>query len=143
MLPINFIRESNRIEGIHRDPTEEELEEYSRFMRLDKITVEDLEKFVSVYQPNARLRDQYGLNVRIGPYYPPKGCPEIRENLKTILANIEHGGAEAYQTHIVYENLHPFTDGNGRSGRMLWLWQMRHAPLGFLHTFYYQTLDAS
>jgi len=25
---------------------------------------------------------------------------------------------------------------------MLWLWMMQEAPLGFLHTFYYQTLDA-
>ena len=39
---------------------------------------------------------------------------------------------------------HPFTDGNGRSGRALWLWQMNnHAPFGFLHTFYYQTLENS
>jgi Fic family protein len=37
-------------------------------------------------------------------------------------------------------------DGNGRSGRAIWLWQMLRqeggAPLGFLHHFYYQTLEA-
>ncbi len=57
-----------------------------------------------------------------------------------------------YISHVAYENLHPFTDGNGRSGRALWLWQMMHGTmrqvnmardLGFLHTFYYQTLNAS
>ena len=52
----------------------------------------------------------------------------------------------AWQTHNDYENLHPFTDGNGRSGRMLWAWQMRNdddaMARGFLHTFYYQTLSA-
>jgi hypothetical protein len=38
----------------------------------------------------------------------------------------------------------PTTDGNGRSGRALWLWCMRgRAPLGFLHQFYYQTLGAA
>ena len=37
-------------------------------------------------------------------------------------------------------------DGNGRSGRVLWLYNMggiERVPLGFLHTFYYQALDAS
>lgn len=30
---------------------------------------------------------------------------------------------------------------HGRSGRMLWMWMMREAPLGFLHTWYYQSLS--
>ena len=29
---------------------------------------------------------------------------------------------EVWQTHLAYENIHPFMDGNGRSGRLLWLW---------------------
>ena len=49
----------------------------------------------------------------------------------------------ACETHVRYELLHPFLDGNGRSGRALWLWLMGQAPLGFLHTFYYQTLSAA
>ena len=48
--------------------------------------------------------------------------------------------------HVQYERLHPFTDGNGRSGRALWAWQMMRRreglALGFLHRFYYQTLVA-
>jgi len=137
---LNFITESNRIEGIHRKPTEFEIEEYKRFMNLKQVTIADLEQFVSVYQPGNRLRDMVGLDVRVGNYYPPKGKPEIRNELQAILDDL--GVLTSYQTHCRYETLHPFTDCNGRSGRMLWLWQMKYAPLGFLHTWYYQSLDA-
>lgn len=60
--------------------------------------------------------------------------------------------AHPYHIHVDYENLHPFTDGNGRSGRALWLRRMKDLgensfyqalDLGFLHTFYYQTLKFS
>lgn len=138
-----FITESNKIEGINRPPLESEIEEYFRFTELEEITIEDLEKFVNVYQPKARLRDKHGLNVRVGSYHPPKGGPQIRSELTHLLflVNQKYPSFTPYKAHQAYEKLHPFTDGNGRSGRMLWLWQMKEAPLGFLHTWYYQSLS--
>lgn len=136
---IDFIRESNKIEGILREPSKKEIDEFDRFMNLDEVTVEDMIRFVKVYQPNAELRDRPGLDVRVGRYYPPPGDITIRAALSDLLNDISH--KSAWETHYEYESLHPFTDGNGRSGRMLWMWQMKSAPLGFLHTFYYQTLD--
>lgn len=138
---MQFIIESNRIEGIMRKPTVEEIAEHHRFMVLACVTIEELERFVRVYQPNARLRDKTGLDVRVGNHIPPRGGPEIRERLQTLLECCQNIGA--YETHLEYETIHPFTDGNGRSGRMLWAWQMRDYPLGFLHHFYYQTLKAN
>ena len=137
----NFIVESNAIEGIHREPTKEEIAEYYRFMSLEQVSIKDLVWFVNVYQPDARLRDEVGLNVRVGNYYPPKGGLLMPRLLKRILDAVDI--FNAWETHTKYESLHPFTDCNGRSGRMLWMWQMKKAPLGFLHTFYYQTLAES
>lgn len=140
---LDFIRESNRIEGIIRDPKKKEVEEYKRFMSLQEVTLNDMIRFVAVYQPGAQLRDRKGLNVRVGNYFPPAG--EVL--IKVMLGDILHAAQrdvcpiDAYEAHHRYESLHPFTDGNGRSGRMLWMWMMRSAPLGFLHTWYYQSLN--
>ena len=135
----DFVQESNRIEGILRDPTEDEIVAHRLLMALDKITVPDLEIFVAVVQPGARLRRQLGWDVRVGNHIAPPGGPIIETQLEDLLS----GDLGAYEKHCIYETLHPFTDGNGRSGRALWLWQMGgEAPIGFLHQFYYQTLDA-
>lgn len=49
-----------------------------------------------------------------------------------------------YFFHKRYEEIHPFADLNGRTGRAIWLHQMleeQDVPLGFLHTWYYQSLS--
>ncbi len=136
----DFVRESNRIEGI-LCATPDAIEAHERFLELDKITVADLEKFVDVVQPGAMLRRKAGMNVRVGYHVAPPGGHAIEVELTNLLMRMQWRGA--YETHLAYEDLHPFTDGNGRSGRALWLWEMDgEAPVGFLHKFYYQTLEA-
>lgn len=138
-----FIEESNRIEGIHRPPTEEEIAEHERFIGLDDVTIADLERFVSVYQPGAELRGQPGMDIQIGGHRL-FGGPHVIDALNDLLTS---DSLTPHEAHVQYELLHPFMDGNGRSGRILWLWQMTEAigsaPLGFLHHFYYQTLGAA
>ncbi len=141
-----FVAESNRIEGIHRDPTKAEVKAHEAVLALECVTVSALEDFVAITAGHV-IRDKVGLDVRVGNHIAPPGGPEIRVRLEAILANT----VEPWVKHIAYENLHPFTDGNGRSGRVLWLRGMMHGSdrdiaqaqsLGFLHTFYYQTLSA-
>lgn len=137
-----FIWESNRIEGILRNPTQEEIVAHEVFLANKEITVVDLESFVSIIQPGAVLRRTVGLDVRVGNHIAPSGGPEIEERLVKLLQKVNNHLLDSYRVHLIYEILHPFIDGNGRSGRVLWLWQMGgKAPIGFLHMFYYQALE--
>ncbi len=139
-----FLMESNRIEGIV-GAREAEVDAALEFLGLPQIAIDDLVQIVGVFQPDAKLRSRKGLNVRVGTHVAPSGGPQIVSELEDLLADA-YDIPVPYQTHHRYETLHPFTDGNGRSGRMLWLWQMVRLhceipPLGFLHTWYYQSLE--
>ena len=140
-----FVKESNRIEGIHREPTMEELEATHALLQRSVVRVADLEQLVAVYAPGARLRREPGMNVCVGDHLPPRGGPHVELELRAILERMEDSD-DPYEIHCQFETLHPFLDGNGRSGRALWAWHMQHLGLrfekiGFLHAWYYQSLS--
>ena len=148
---IEFVRESNLIERIVRDPKAHELEAHERFLALPSITTPDVERLVSLLQPGAGLRERLGQDVRVGKYFPPPGGPQIRSNLEKLLEAINDRTLSPHLTYHEYEGLHPFMDGNGRSGRAIWLWL--HAQqgeghvdsilsLGFREAWHYETLAA-
>jgi hypothetical protein len=143
----DFVVESNRIEGITREPLRREIEAHEEFLELREVEVDHLETFVGDIA-GASLRRLPGMDVRVGPHVPPSGGPKIEAELTELLASML--GAVHYspwEVHAEYERLHPFTDGNGRSGRVLWAWQrLRNGRdpfvLGFLHSAYYEALEA-
>ncbi len=148
----DFVRESNRIEGIYREPRPAEVQAHAKILAAEILTVSLLKEFVATVQTGAVLRDRDNLNVRVGRHVAPQGGPYVVDNLTALLSSASRtpliynpfAPDNAYYIHREYEHLHPFTDGNGRSGRAVWLWMMggiERAPLGFLHTWYYQSLN--
>lgn len=136
-----FQLESNQIEGIN-SVTQKEIDALAQLVFLDELKISDVEAYVKAIQPNAQLRLRSDQIVYVGDHMPPIGGQHILYRLDWIL--VQAVEKDPFETHVEYETLHPFTDGNGRSGRAIWLWQMRKQGLdivnGFLHTFYYQSL---
>jgi len=148
-----FVTESYRIEGLNL--TGERLDHavfvHENFLKT-KCTVADLENFArDACGRHCVLREFPNQNVRVGSHIAPQGGPGIRRALWSVLDAML--STSPFDTHRDFLTLHPFMDGNGRTGRAIWLWQLRNIPrleeefrrtqaLGFLHTFYYQTLSA-
>lgn len=140
-----FMRESNAIEGILRGPTGNEIRAAERLMQMFSMSATALGDFQAIAAPGKPLREREGMDVRVGNYIAPPGGPNILKRLQAIIRRANQG-ADPYEVHLQFETLHPYLDGNGRTGRILWAWQMHQQgrdpfALGFLHRWYYQTLE--
>ena len=145
---ISFLKESNRIEGITRDPTPQELSETAKFLDLDTVGLDDLRRLAIIYASGRGiLRERIGMDVMVGNHIPPRGGPSVRRELVKLLDDLADPDISPFEWHTQYETLHPMLDGNGRTGRTLWAWQMlqrgheQWLDIGFLHSWYYQSLQ--
>jgi hypothetical protein len=138
-----FLTESLAIEGVYRGPTDAETAATVEFLTRP-LTLLSTVAVQGVYTPGRGLRVREGDDVRVGEYVAPAGGPWIEKELADLLG-WQRLRVDPYLLHVEFEKLHPFLDGNGRTGRALWAHSMISLgrdpfDLPFLHCFYYQTL---
>lgn len=152
-----FLLESNRIENIE-GLSIDDLKAAREFMDNDHVTVSDMVALAHEFTSGVgKLRNYVGADVRVGRSVPPAGGPRMPKLLEGILDDAMDKTKNSFDVHVDYEHLHPFLDGNGRTGRLLWLWKLVHAPGpedefftrfiaqnpgNFLQAFYYQMLGS-
>jgi len=114
----HFVRASNRLAGITREPTVAEISAHRGLLAANSLRVENLEQFVRHVAGGACLRE--------APEIADRGAEaaHLREDLATIVDAARAQATSPARLHRIYSMLRPFTDGNGRCGRALLMWQV-------------------
>lgn len=144
-----FCMESNAAFGMNRETPLAHIEATERLIRLKQISVEDMVELGKVFLPATHLRTVPGMDTMVGSFHrPPPGGPDIEKKFNELIQRANDGG-HPYEIHQEYLELHPFRDGNGRTGRALWAWGMINQNIkpwlkvGFFRAWYYQSAEFS
>lgn len=126
------IRESNLIEGIDNpDFDDQAMIAWDYLENQPKLThhvVRKTQKIITLLQadlmPHQRgyYRDMSETNVRVGSFQAPH-YSEVETMMENWLLSMDYPeNVDPKAAHRAFELIHPFVDGNGRTGRMLMWW---------------------
>jgi Fic family protein len=143
-----FIKESNAIEDVWTDEAITDSLEAWEWLT-SEVTTLTLKDILLVHygilrniEPDiaGKLRGEIGVDVwiggRQGARYWDVGsrlCDWIRHINDKKLA--QWSGEDIKRMHISFEEIHPFADGNGRSGRLIYCWMRQQLDLP-IHIIY-------
>jgi Fic family protein len=139
-----FLRESNAIEGVYDIDSLKQAKLAWKYLMTQKVltpaVILDTHKILMLHQnlqPNHKgyFRDcevtvggTYGLNWGKIPEAIESWCKDVAISLKIPGEDGKHFKID----HITYEHIHPFVDGNGRTGRLFLNWERLKAGLPLL-----------
>ena len=141
---IDFLRESNAIEGVY-DPVSMHQAIYAwDYLRsqdvLNNSVVLKTHKILMLHQklqPNHKgyFRDcdvSVGGQIKLAQDKIRPAMEEWCKDVATTLKVPGKDGVNIKTDHIAYEEIHPFIDGNGRTGRMFLNWERLQVGLPIL-----------
>lgn len=133
---LDHIHQSNLIEGIDNEQADKDcLAAWERLQSYDVLTdyvVQLIQRMITQHQDDLKpeWRGKYRtIPVWIGgnealPYWL------IKDHMTAWLYRTnEINWSSAMEGHVAFEKIHPFVDGNGRTGRMLMWWHERKLGL--------------
>lgn len=135
----NFLRESNAIEGVYDDDSmTQACAAWNYLIKEDKLTPEVIKETHRLLMINQNLFDWEKGYFRKCPVYIGgrsglnwvKIPARIKEWCEAVMS--ENPTHDPKTLHVLYEEIHPFVDGNGRTGRMFMNWQRLRQGLPLL-----------
>lgn len=126
---LEFLRESNNIENVWDDLSLQQAILAWEFIKKEKtLTIDIILKTHKILMLHQALKpDEKGYFrkkfVSIGGRITPwETIPQAMQTW-VIRVNFPQEQQEIKDSHITYEHIHPFIDGNGRTGRIFMNWQ--------------------
>lgn len=129
-----FFKESNLIEDVETEiAVDKNIEAYKHLRKVEKVTIENIKEahriIMEERQPEIagefkKQENFVPLNGRQAKVFTKPN--KVAEKMNQLLDVEPETHLEALKWHITFENIHPFLDGNGRVGRVIYYHQVKN-----------------